>query len=109
LAIESSSFRLVTRLRFNSLERNRRIVVEWPGQGTTNTVEWLFTAKGSDRTVVSIRESGFNPQDRDLVDKVADSMGGFSLVLAGAKAYLEHNILLNLVADRFPDGPPGEA
>jgi hypothetical protein len=26
------------------------------------------------------------------------------LVLAGAKAYLEHHILLNLVLDRFPKG-----
>jgi len=25
-------------------------------------------------------------------------------VLAGAKALLEHNIKLNLVSDRFPDG-----
>lgn len=30
----------------------------------------------------------------------------FSLVLAGLKAYLEHGIQRNLVADRRPDGPP---
>ena len=30
-------------------------------------------------------------------------MGGFSLVLAGLKALLEHGIQLNLVADHFPD------
>jgi hypothetical protein len=29
-------------------------------------------------------------------------MGGFTWVLAGLKAYLEHNIMLNLIADRFP-------
>ncbi len=32
------------------------------------------------------------------------SAGGFSLVLAGLKAFLEHNILLNLVSDRFAEG-----
>jgi hypothetical protein len=31
-------------------------------------------------------------------------MGGFTLVLAGLKALLEHNIRSNLVADRFPEG-----
>jgi hypothetical protein len=31
-------------------------------------------------------------------------MGGFTWVLAGLKAYLEHNIMLNLIADRFPKG-----
>ena len=31
---------------------------------------------------------------------------GFALVLAGLKALLEHNIRLNLVRDRHPDGLP---
>jgi hypothetical protein len=31
-------------------------------------------------------------------------MGGFAMVLAGAKALLEHDIELNLVGDSFPDG-----
>ena len=30
--------------------------------------------------------------------------GGFTLVLAGLKAFLEHNVRLNLVADRYPKG-----
>lgn len=89
-----------------SLEPNRRIAIEWPGQGTTNTVEWLFTEKEGAGTVVAITESGFDPADSKLVDKVADSTGGFTLVLAGAKAWLEHEIQLDLVADRFPSGPP---
>ena len=40
----------------------------------------------------------------ELVSQVADSAQGFSLVLAGAKAFLEHDIRLNLVADRYPKG-----
>jgi hypothetical protein len=35
---------------------------------------------------------------------VRNSTEGFTLVLAGAKAYLEHHIQLNLVLDRFPKG-----
>jgi hypothetical protein len=35
------------------------------------------------------------------MNKVVDSTGGFALVLAAAKAYLEHGIDLNIVADRF--------
>lgn len=89
-----------------TLEPNQRIVIEWPGRGTTNTVEWLFTVKPGAGTVVSIRESGFDANASDLVAQVADATGGFSLVLAGAKAYLEHHIALNLIADRFPHGAP---
>jgi len=35
-----------------------------------------------------------------------DSTEGFAIVLAGAKAFLEHDIVLNLAPDRFPDGLP---
>jgi hypothetical protein len=38
------------------------------------------------------------------VEQVTSSTQGFSLVLAGLKAFLEHNIKLNLVADRYPKG-----
>ncbi len=85
---------------------DRRIVIAWPGQGTTNTVAWDFTAKEGGHTLVAIRESGFDPAAATLTEQVADSTGGFNLVLAGAKAWLEHGIELNLVRDRFPDGPP---
>ncbi|SJM33105.1 Activator of HSP90 ATPase (fragment) [Mesorhizobium delmotii] len=37
-----------------------------------------------------------------------DANEGFASMLAGAKAWLELGIELNLAADRFPDGlPPG--
>ena len=89
-----------------SVEQNRRIVIEWPGQGTANTVEWLFTGREGGHTVVSIRETGFDLAAGNVIEQVADSSAGFSLVLAGAKAYLEHGLELNLVADRFPDRAP---
>jgi hypothetical protein len=39
----------------------------------------------------------------DWKRKTILSTEGFTLVLAGLKALLEHNIILNLVPDRFPD------
>jgi hypothetical protein len=45
--------------------------------------------------------------DEPIVAKAEmGSTEGFSFVLAGAKALLEHSIQLNLVRDRFPDGLP---
>jgi uncharacterized protein (DUF2249 family) len=32
-----------------------------------------------------------------------ESAAGFELVLAGLKAYIQHGIELNIIADRFPD------
>jgi len=37
-----------------------------------------------------------------MVKKALDSTGGFTTVLDGAKAWLEHNINLNLIMDKFP-------
>jgi hypothetical protein len=67
-------------------------------------VEWLFTPHTDDTTFVSITETGFTGDGDSLVEQVTASTQGFSLVLAGLKALLEHNIRLNLVADRYPKG-----
>jgi hypothetical protein len=53
---------------------------------------------------VSITNSGFGGSPQEIASKAVGSTEGFSFVLAGAKALLEHNVLLNLVPDRFPDG-----
>jgi len=38
------------------------------------------------------------------VAQALDSAGGFTTVLDGAKAWLEYNINLNLIGDKFPKG-----
>jgi uncharacterized protein YndB with AHSA1/START domain len=85
-----------------AVEPNKRILIEWPGYSGQTTVEWIFAARPDHTTFVSITESGFRGDD--IVTQVLGSTEAFTLVLAGLKALLEHNVLLNLVADRFPDG-----
>jgi hypothetical protein len=67
-------------------------------------VEWKFAAQKDGTTFVSITEAGFSGDGDQLMQQVADSTQGFSLVLAGLKALLEHDVRLNLVADRYPKG-----
>ncbi len=49
-----------------------------------------------------IRNYGFNLTGDELIDAIKDNTGGFTTVLDGLKAYLEHNINLNLIADKYP-------
>jgi uncharacterized protein YndB with AHSA1/START domain len=91
-------------VRAKVIEPNRRIVVEWPGYSGPTTVEWRFSPHDEDTTFVTITEAGFTGDADDLVKQVAASTQGFTLVLAGLKAYLEFGVKLNLVADRFPEG-----
>jgi uncharacterized protein YndB with AHSA1/START domain len=83
------------------LKPNRKIVIEWGNYDATTTVEWTFRELESG-TFVSIENSGFTGDIEKIISQVRDSTEGFTLVLASLKAYLEHNIELNLVADRFP-------
>ena len=86
------------------MSTNERIVIEWPGDNGPTTVEWTFSAQPDGTTFVGITESGFTGSGDDVVKQVADSTQGFTLVLAGLKALLEHDVRLNLVADRYPRG-----
>lgn len=87
-----------------TVEPNRRIVIEWQGYKGPTTVEWTFAPQEDGTTFVSITESGFTGNGDELVQQVTGSTQGFTLVLAGAKALLEHGVRLNLVADRYPKG-----
>lgn len=87
-----------------SIDPCKRILIEWPGQGGPTMVEWLFTSLEDGSTFVTITNTGFIGDGDELVKQVTDSTQGFSLVLAGLKALLEHNVRLNLVADRYPKG-----
>ena len=87
-----------------AIELNKRILIEWPGYSGPTTVEWVFAPQEDGTTFVSITEAGFTGSGDELVKQVTDSTQGFTLVLAGLKALLEHDVRLNLVADRYPKG-----
>ena len=87
-----------------AIEPNKRIVIEWPGYKGRTSVEWRFEPRKDGTTFVGITEAGFTGDGDDLMKQVTDSTQGFTLVLAGLKALLEHDVRLNLVADRFPEG-----
>jgi uncharacterized protein YndB with AHSA1/START domain len=84
------------------IEPNKRIVIEWMGNGGLNPVEWIFTTQKNDTTFVKVIESGFSGTDDEVVAQALNSTGGFTMVLVGAKAWLEHKIQLNLVLDGKP-------
>jgi uncharacterized protein YndB with AHSA1/START domain len=88
-------------VRVLAFEENRRLVIAWGGEDGSE-VEWRFTDLGPDKTFVEIRNYGFGGSHDEQVANALDATGGFCWVLAGAKAWLEHGIELNLIGDRFP-------
>ncbi len=66
----------------------------------TTTSKFWFTR--DDTTFVSITNTDFSGDGDERVKQAIGSTEGFALVLSGLKALLEHNVILHLVADRFP-------
>ncbi|WP_284240838.1 SRPBCC family protein [Paenibacillus glycanilyticus] len=79
------------------LEENKRILIDW---GTR--AEWTFTALSDSETHVTVTDYGFQGEPDEIVQQAIGSTEGFTIVLCGAKAYLEHGIQLNLVHDKAP-------
>lgn len=82
-------------------KNNEKIIMNWGADELLSELEWTFTDRGDDGTYVSLINLGFYGSNEEMVAKALDSTGGFNLVIAAAKAYLEHGIELNVVADRF--------
>lgn len=79
---------------------NKLISTEWGDPATT--VDYEFTALTDETTYVIIRNYGFKETGDDLIQTIKDNTAGFTTVLDGLKAYLEHDIILNLVGDKYP-------
>lgn len=90
-----------TRVMVLETEEEERIVVAWNDPATR--VEWTFAPRRGGATLVTIVNSEFSGTGDERVRAALDAMGGFSFVLAAAKAWLEHGVALNLVADHNPD------
>jgi uncharacterized protein YndB with AHSA1/START domain len=84
-----------------AIEPYSRILVEWPEDGSTT--EWRFEPRGPSATLVKIVYTGADSSGDALVAQATDNMQGYSLMLAGAKAWLEHGVEPRLVVDSRPD------
>jgi len=82
--------------------KDKKIKFNWYTSEKPTVVNISFKAIASDVTFVEVKHSGFDKTGDELIEAVKDSCGGFALVLAGLKSYLEHGINLNLVRDKFP-------
>lgn len=79
---------------------NRKIAIRW-GEPQTN-VDFNFTELSDGSTYIDIKHYGFTEQGDDLIAAIRDSTGGFTTVVDGLKAWLEHGLNLNLILDKFP-------
>ena len=97
---EWEMYRVSTNVLVKEIVPNKKISIEWNEPVTT--VDFKFEALTENTTYMVIKNYGFNLEGEELIAAIKDNTGGFTTVLDGLKAYLEHNINLNLIADKFP-------
>jgi uncharacterized protein YndB with AHSA1/START domain len=79
---------------------NEKIAIDWGNPATH--VDFMFQSFSDNSTYVVVTNYGLTSTNEALLREINDLTGGFTTVLDGLKAYLEHNIRLNLIGDKFP-------
>lgn len=88
-----------TDVSVNQIVKNQLIKTVWGEPSTYVDYEFKEMEKG---TLVVIKSYGFSQKGEELLKTINDNTGGFTTVLDGCKAYLEHGINLRLIEDKFP-------
>jgi len=87
----------------HEIKKDKYISFNWPSTGgVITTVEWTFTPYDDTSTFLTFTEKGMDADDERIQELLVGQTGGWTLVLAGLKAFLEFNIELPLVADHNP-------
>jgi len=97
---EWEMYNVSTTVIAKEISQNNKILFEW--SEPSRTVEFKFKTLSDGSTFVTVTECGYDKTGDELLAVIKDSTGGFTTVLDGLKAFLEHNINLNLIADKFP-------
>lgn len=86
-------------VKVHQIIQNQLIKTEWGEPSTHVDYEFKEMENG---TLVVIKSYGYSQTGEDLLKAINDNTGGFTTVLDGCKAYLEHRINLRLIEDKFP-------
>ena len=96
---EWEMYNVSAEVKVKEIVQNKLISIEWDEPATT--VDFEFEDITNETTYVVIKNYGFSQTGNELIDAIKNNTGGFTTVLDGLKAYLEHGINLNLVGDKL--------
>ncbi|GAA5631530.1 hypothetical protein Acal02_02166 [Acinetobacter calcoaceticus] len=93
-------YQVSTKVMVTKIIENELIQIQW-GE-PSSTVNFRFEKINETQTYLRIQNYNIALQGDELIAFIIDSTGGFTTVLDSLKAYLEHDLQLNLVHDKFP-------
>ena len=94
-----TKYNVTAKINVLNMIKNELIQMTWD-EGRSK-VDFIFEKISNDTTYLKIRNYDIQLQDQALIEYIIDATGGFTTVIDAAKAWLEHQIKLNLVDDKF--------
>ncbi|MEM7256496.1 MAG: SRPBCC domain-containing protein [Pseudomonadota bacterium] len=86
-------------VRVKELVKPESILIEWWGGEHFTDVHWQIRETEDGYTRLTIEESGFKGSTEEIVANGLNSTAGFNQVIIALKALLEHDAIINVVAD----------
>ena len=86
-------------IRVKEVKRPNSILIEWENGGEFTQVRWTIKGTPEGEAILMIEESGFTGSQESIIRRALDSTGGFNQVIVAAKAFIEHGVAINVVAD----------
>ena len=86
-------------VRVEELRYPNKLVISWERDGASTQITWTLEATERSDTILTIEESGFAGGADAITAQILDATGGFNQVIVAAKAWIEHGVALNVVAD----------
>lgn len=83
----------------DEVRESASVQLRWGGAGALTTVNMTFVEAGIGHTHLRIEETGFGGDERTQVQAALESTKGFNQLVVAAKAFVEHGVVLNIVAD----------
>ncbi|MCL2130263.1 MAG: SRPBCC domain-containing protein [Treponema sp.] len=87
-------------IKVEEIIENKLIKFDWGDP--IPKVEITFATYGDNATLVVMENFNETHTVGEIIDEIIESTANLTSVLDGLKAYLEHNIKLNLIEDKFP-------
>jgi len=79
-------------IRILDIVDKEKIVFAWGGEQEETIVSIVLTEQDHSKTIMEVRESGFNQEDPQLIEKLLGQKEGWVYTLTCLKGYLEHGI-----------------
>ena len=93
ITLEYEEYHAALQIEVLETEKNSKIVYRWGANGEGHIVTITLKESVPERTIIEVREDGFDEKAADFISQVLDNKEGWVFMLSCLKAYLEFGVI----------------